>query len=125
MRDRRNTHPGVEFSIDVHSRQRGLGMAHVNIDYYQQKRWDLIRRHRRRRDDAANTAEEDPMSNALPKGWDEDRVRQVLDHYESQSEDEQFAEIEAAFEQEDTVTMSIPASLAREVRALIARSSRH
>jgi hypothetical protein len=63
------------------------------------------------------------MSNAFPKGWDEDRVRQVLDHYESQSEDEQFAEIEAAFEQEDTVTMTIPASLAQEVRALVARSS--
>ena len=63
------------------------------------------------------------MSNSFPKGWDEDRVRQVLDHYESQSEDEQFAEIEAAFEQEDTITMSIPASLAPEVRALIARIS--
>ncbi|WP_295884871.1 hypothetical protein [uncultured Thiohalocapsa sp.] len=63
------------------------------------------------------------MSNAFPKGWDEDRVRQVLDHYERQSEDEQFAEIEAAFEQEDTITMSIPASLVPEVRALLARSS--
>ena len=63
------------------------------------------------------------MSNAFPKGWDEDRVRQVLDHYESQSEDEQFAEIEAAFEQEDTVTMNIPASLLQEVRALVARST--
>ena len=63
------------------------------------------------------------MSNAFPKGWDEDRVRQVLGHYESQSEDEQFAEIEAAFEQEDTVTMNIPASLLQEVRALVARST--
>jgi endonuclease V-like protein UPF0215 family len=34
----------------------------------------------------------------FPAGWDEQRVREVLAHYESQSEDEQFAEIEAARE---------------------------
>jgi predicted dinucleotide-binding enzyme len=61
------------------------------------------------------------MSNALPTGWDEERVRQVLAHYESQSEDEQFAEIEAAFEQEDVIVMAVPARLAAEIRALIAR----
>lgn len=61
------------------------------------------------------------MSNAFPKGWDEERVRQVLAHYENQSEDEQFAEIEAAFEQEDMIMMAVPASLASEIRALIAR----
>ncbi len=32
----------------------------------------------------------------FPPGWDERRVREVLAHYESQDEDEQFAEIEAA-----------------------------
>jgi len=61
------------------------------------------------------------MSNVFPKGWDEERIRQVLAHYESQSEDEQFAEIEAAFEQEDTVMMAIPAKFAQEVRALLVR----
>jgi len=61
------------------------------------------------------------MSNAFPKGWNEERVRQVLAHYESQSEDEQFAEIEATLEQEDTIMMAIPAKLVPEVRALIAR----
>jgi hypothetical protein len=49
-------------------------------------------------------------------------VRQVIAHYEGQSEDEQFAEIEAALQQEDTVMMAIPARLAPEVRALIARA---
>jgi len=62
------------------------------------------------------------MSNAFPKGWNEERVRQVIAHYEGQSEDEQFAEIEAALQQEDTVMMAIPARLAPEVRALIARA---
>jgi hypothetical protein len=57
----------------------------------------------------------------FPPGWDEHRVREVLAHYEGQSEDEQFAEIEAAREAEGTVMMAVPAELAAEVRALIAR----
>jgi len=60
------------------------------------------------------------MTNIFPKGWNEERVRKVLAHYETQTEDEQFAEIEAAHEQENTIMMAIPASLASEVRALIA-----
>jgi hypothetical protein len=57
----------------------------------------------------------------LPPGWDEERIRQVLAHYEDQSEDEQFAEIEAAMEAEDITLMAVPTELAPEVRALIAR----
>ncbi|MGB9442697.1 MAG: hypothetical protein WCB15_32470 [Desulfobacterales bacterium] len=34
----------------------------------------------------------------FPKGWDEDRVNRVLDHYENQTEDEAVAEDEAARE---------------------------
>ena len=60
------------------------------------------------------------MNNGFPKGWNEERVRQVLAHYENQSEDEQFAEIEAAMEQDDTVMIAVPAKLAPAVRALIA-----
>lgn len=60
------------------------------------------------------------MSNGFPKGWNEERVRQVLVHYENQSEDEQFAEIEAMIEQDDTIMMAIPTKLAPAVRALIA-----
>jgi hypothetical protein len=57
----------------------------------------------------------------FPPGWDEQRVREVLAHYESQSEDEQFAEIEAAREAEGIIMMAVPTELAPEVRALIAR----
>ncbi len=32
----------------------------------------------------------------FPPGWNEERVRQVIAHYEDETEDEQFAEIEAA-----------------------------
>ncbi len=57
----------------------------------------------------------------FPPGWDEARVREVLAHYENQSEDEQFAEIEAAREAEGITLMAVPTELAPEVRALIAR----
>jgi hypothetical protein len=61
------------------------------------------------------------MSNqTFPPGWEE-RVRAVLAHYESQSEDEQFAEIEAAREAECITMMAVPTELVPEVRALLAR----
>jgi hypothetical protein len=62
------------------------------------------------------------MSNQkFPPGWDAERVREVLAHYENQSEDEQFAEIEAAREAEGITMIAVPTELAPEVRALIAR----
>lgn len=56
----------------------------------------------------------------FPPGWDEDRVRRVLEHYESQSEAEAVAEDEAAYEDPDQVFMEIPVDLVPEVRRLIA-----
>jgi len=57
----------------------------------------------------------------FPPGWDEERVRQVIAHYENQSGDEQFAGIEAAREAEGITMMAVPNELVPEVRALIAR----
>jgi hypothetical protein len=57
----------------------------------------------------------------FPPGWDEKRVQEVIAHYENQSEDEEFAEIEAAREAEDITLMAIPTELVPEVRALLAR----
>ena len=57
----------------------------------------------------------------FPPGWDEQRVREVIEHYESQTEDEQFAEIEAAHEGEQVTLMAVPTELEAEVRALLAR----
>ena len=56
----------------------------------------------------------------FPPGWDEERVRQVLAHYESQTEDEQFAEIEAAHKAEGITLMAVPTELVPEIRALLA-----
>jgi hypothetical protein len=58
----------------------------------------------------------------FPPGWDEERVRRVLAHYESQTEDEQFAEIEAAWEAETVTMMAIPTELAPRVRELLAKT---
>jgi hypothetical protein len=68
------------------------------------------------------TTEETEMSEQrFPPGWDEERVREVLAHYETQTEDEQFAEIEAAQEAEGVTMMAVPSDLVPEVRALLAR----
>jgi hypothetical protein len=57
----------------------------------------------------------------FPPGWDEKRINEVIAHYESQTEDEQFAEIEAAHEAEGVTMMAVPDALVPEVRALLAR----
>ena len=44
--------------------------------------------------------QEQPV-NIFPPGWDEDRVRRVLEHYESQTEDEMLEEFEADIEPEN------------------------
>jgi hypothetical protein len=58
--------------------------------------------------------------NRFPPGWDEDRVREVLAHYEEQTEEEAVAEDEAAFEDGTHTVMEIPADLVPAVRKLLA-----
>jgi hypothetical protein len=69
------------------------------------------------------TAEETEMKkrHTFPPGWDEKRVKELIAHYENQTEDEEFANIEAAREAEDITMMAIPTELVPEVRALLAR----
>jgi hypothetical protein len=57
----------------------------------------------------------------FPAGWDERRIKEFIAHYESQTEDEEFADIEASREGEDITLMAIPTELVPEVRALLAR----
>lgn len=60
----------------------------------------------------------------FPPGWDEERVRKVLAHYEGQTEEEAVAEDEAAFDDRTQTTMEIPTELVPAVRELIARHGR-
>ena len=57
----------------------------------------------------------------FPAGWDEARVRELIAHYDGQTEDEQAAEIEAALAADGVTMVAVPVELADEVRALIAR----
>ncbi len=59
--------------------------------------------------------------NRFPPGWDEQRVKRVLGHYESQTEDEALAEDEAAKEDPSGTLMAVPTELVPEVRDLIAK----
>ena len=56
-----------------------------------------------------------------PPGWDEKRVREVIDHYENQSDEEHLAEIEAAQKADNITMMAVPTELVPKVRALIAK----
>jgi predicted dinucleotide-binding enzyme len=54
------------------------------------------------------------------QGRDEKRVKELIAHYENQTEDEEFADIEAAREAADITLMAIPTELVPKVRALLA-----
>jgi hypothetical protein len=60
----------------------------------------------------------------FPPGWDEARVRRVLEHYEHQSEEQAVAEDEAVAESETDTVMAVPKPLVPAVRELIARHQR-
>jgi hypothetical protein len=57
----------------------------------------------------------------FPPGWDDERVRRVLAHYEAQSEDEAVAEDEATFETAGQTLMEVPSDVVPAVRELIAK----
>jgi hypothetical protein len=56
-----------------------------------------------------------------PPGWDEERVRRVLEHYEAQSDEEAVAEDEAAYEATTHTAMDVPVELVPVIRELIAK----
>ena len=57
----------------------------------------------------------------FPQGWNEQRVRRVLAHYEEQTENEAVAEDEASFEDVTQTVMGVPKELVPAVRQLIAK----
>lgn len=56
-----------------------------------------------------------------PAGWDQIRVRRVLEQYEQQTDDEAVAEDEAAYEAPTHTAMEVPVDLVPTVRELIAK----
>lgn len=59
--------------------------------------------------------------NRYPPGWDRERVRRLIQRYESQTDEEAIAEDEAAFEDQTRTTVEIPNELLPTVRALLAQ----
>ncbi len=56
---------------------------------------------------------------ALPEGWSDARVADVIAHYQTQSEDEAVAEDEAALSRPGQTVMVIPTGLVPAVRELL------
>jgi len=57
----------------------------------------------------------------FPNGWDDERVKRVLDHYENQTEEESAAEDEAAWENTSQTFIEVPNELVPAVRELLAK----
>jgi hypothetical protein len=55
-----------------------------------------------------------------PAGWDEERVRRVLEHYEGQSDEEAILKDEAAYAATTHTAMEVPVELVPAVREPIA-----
>jgi hypothetical protein len=55
----------------------------------------------------------------FPLGWDEERVRRILEHYESPTDEEAVAEDEAG--SVGSTVMDVPVDLVPKVRELIAK----
>jgi hypothetical protein len=57
----------------------------------------------------------------FPAGWDEERVRRVLSHYEKQTDEEAAAEDEAAFKRKGRTVIEVPFELMPVIREIIAQ----
>jgi hypothetical protein len=59
-----------------------------------------------------------PSKNKNPRGWNEARIQRVIEYYDSQTDGEAAAEIEAGLA---STTMEVPTALVPVVRELIAQ----
>jgi hypothetical protein len=57
----------------------------------------------------------------LPRGWTEKRVRKLAEYYDNHTEDEQAAEIEAAWDADNLTMVAVPTELVPEVLRVLAR----
>ncbi len=57
----------------------------------------------------------------FPVGWDEERVRRLLDHYEQQTDEEAVAEDEATLDDPTQAVIEVPRELVPAIRQLLAK----
>jgi hypothetical protein len=60
----------------------------------------------------------------FPAGWDDARIRKVLDYYERQTDEEAAAEHEAALSRPNHTLLEVPTELVPAVREIIAEHER-
>ncbi|HKH44026.1 MAG TPA: hypothetical protein VKM72_05115 [Thermoanaerobaculia bacterium] len=70
------------------------------------------------------TEETMKKTNEFPSGWDEQRIRDVLEYYESQTDEEAAAQHDAALSSPEHTVMEVPAELVPVFRQLIAEHER-
>jgi hypothetical protein len=58
---------------------------------------------------------------AYPAGWDEARIRKLVDHYDNQTEAEQVAKHEATFVADGQTVMVVPTALVPAIVKLISK----
>lgn len=63
-------------------------------------------------------------TNQFPAAWDEARVREVINYYDHQTDEEAATEHEAALASADETLMPVPTELVPRVQKLIARHRR-
>jgi len=56
----------------------------------------------------------------FPPGWNADRVRRLIAHYDALDEEQQVAEDEAAGEQPGQTTVVVPVELVPAIREMLA-----
>jgi hypothetical protein len=59
----------------------------------------------------------------LPPGWDAERVRRLIAHYEALDQEQQVAEDEAAQEQPRQTTVVVPVEFMPAIRQMFAQRS--
>ena len=59
--------------------------------------------------------------NTFPPGWDDKSVKQLITHYEKQTEDEAVEEDEAVFSRSKFTVVEVPKELLPAIRELIAK----
>jgi len=59
--------------------------------------------------------------NRFPKGWTGEKVRNVISHYERQTEEEALAEDEAVFSDPARTVIEVPRELLPAIREMIAK----
>lgn len=61
----------------------------------------------------------------FPPGWNAERVRRLIAHYDALDEEQQVAEDEAAGEQPGQTTVVVPVELVSAIRAMLAHRPNH